>query len=68
VDGQPVDPVRGPWPLLAGTAGKPVELTVLTPGARPPGTPPILGENLPPQTPPTPPTSGAFSASACLAT
>jgi tricorn protease len=33
VDGQPVDPVRGPWPLLAGTAGKPVELTV-----RPSGT------------------------------
>jgi tricorn protease len=31
VDGQPVDPVRGPWPLLAGTAGKPVELTVLPP-------------------------------------
>jgi len=28
VDGQPVDPVHGPWPLLAGTAGKPVELTV----------------------------------------
>ncbi|HEV2251960.1 MAG TPA: PDZ domain-containing protein [Streptosporangiaceae bacterium] len=28
VDGQPVDPVRGPWPLLAGTAGKPVELSV----------------------------------------
>ena len=28
VDGQPVDPVRGPWPLLAGAAGKPVELTV----------------------------------------
>jgi tricorn protease len=28
VDGQPVDPVRGPWPLLAGTAGKPVELTI----------------------------------------
>jgi tricorn protease len=53
VDGQPVDPVRGPWPLLAGTAGKPVELTVLAPGGRPPGTPPILGENLPPQTPPT---------------
>jgi tricorn protease len=26
VDGQPVDPRRGPWPLLAGTAGKPVEL------------------------------------------
>ena len=29
VDGQPVDPVRGPWPLLAGTAGQPVELTIL---------------------------------------
>jgi tricorn protease len=28
VDGQPVDPVRGPWPLLAGAAGRPVELTV----------------------------------------
>jgi tricorn protease len=28
VDGQPVDPARGPWPLLAGTAGKPVELEV----------------------------------------
>ena len=28
VDGQPVDPVRGPWPLLAGTAGQPAELTV----------------------------------------
>jgi tricorn protease len=28
VDGRPVDPVHGPWPLLAGTIGKPVELTV----------------------------------------
>jgi len=28
VDGLPVDPVRGPWPLLVGTAGKPVELTI----------------------------------------
>lgn len=28
VAGQPVDPVAGPWPLLVGTAGKPVELTV----------------------------------------
>jgi tricorn protease len=28
VDGQPIDPMRGPWPLLAGTAGQPVELTV----------------------------------------
>jgi tricorn protease len=29
VDGRPVDPVHGPWPALAGTAGKPVELTIL---------------------------------------
>ena len=28
VDGQPVDPQRGPWPLLAGAAGKPVELKI----------------------------------------
>jgi tricorn protease len=28
VDGRPVDPLRGPWPLLAATAGKPVELTI----------------------------------------
>ncbi|HEX4399257.1 MAG TPA: S41 family peptidase, partial [Trebonia sp.] len=28
VDGRPVDPVYGPWPALAGTAGKPVELTI----------------------------------------
>jgi tricorn protease len=28
VDGLPVDPVTGPGPLLVGTAGKPVELTV----------------------------------------
>jgi tricorn protease len=28
VDGQPVAGQAGPWPLLAGTAGKPVELTV----------------------------------------
>ncbi|SEM52228.1 S41 family peptidase [Nonomuraea pusilla] len=28
VGGRPVDPVRGPLPLLAGTAGQPVELTV----------------------------------------
>ncbi|MFE7384136.1 S41 family peptidase [Streptomyces zhihengii] len=28
VDGRPVDPVRGPWPLLVGAAGSPVELTV----------------------------------------
>ena len=28
VDGRPVDPVHGPWPALAGTANKPVELTI----------------------------------------
>ncbi len=28
VDGRPVDPVLGPAPLLAGTVGKPAELTV----------------------------------------
>ncbi|CAM5622627.1 Tricorn protease OS=Streptomyces glaucescens OX=1907 GN=tri1 PE=3 SV=1 [Streptomyces glaucescens] len=28
VGGQPVDPVTGPGPLLVGTAGRPVELTV----------------------------------------
>ncbi|MFF4464878.1 S41 family peptidase [Streptomyces mirabilis] len=28
VAGQPVDPVAGPGPLLVGTAGKPVELTI----------------------------------------
>ncbi len=28
VDGHPVDPLTGPGPLLVGTAGKPVELTV----------------------------------------
>jgi len=38
VDGQPVDPVLGPAPLLAGTVGKPVELTIRPPsqsGTRP---------------------------------
>ncbi len=35
VDGQPVDPRRGPWPLLAGTAGLPVELTVRSGSADP---------------------------------
>jgi tricorn protease len=29
VDGQSVDPVHGPAPLLAGAAGKPVELTIV---------------------------------------
>jgi tricorn protease len=28
VDGRPLDPVHGPWPALAGTHGKPVELTI----------------------------------------
>jgi tricorn protease len=38
VDGRPVDPVHGPWPLLAGAAGKPVELTI-RPAAPDPGAP-----------------------------
>ena len=33
VDGRPVDPDRGPAALLAGTAGKPVELTLRRDGA-----------------------------------
>ncbi|HEX2820527.1 MAG TPA: PDZ domain-containing protein, partial [Streptosporangiaceae bacterium] len=49
VDGLPVDPVRGPWPLLAGTAGKPVELTVLASGGRPPQTL-LASGGRPPQT------------------
>ncbi|HEV2255074.1 MAG TPA: PDZ domain-containing protein, partial [Streptosporangiaceae bacterium] len=46
VDGQPVDPLRGPWPLLAGTAGQPVELTIVSGGTNPPGLPsrPASGE------------------------
>lgn len=32
VDGRPVDPVAGPMPLLAGSAGHPVELTVAPAG------------------------------------
>ncbi|MGA5704377.1 S41 family peptidase [Peterkaempfera bronchialis] len=32
VDGRPVDPVTGPMPLLAGTADRPVELTVAPAG------------------------------------
>ena len=32
VDGQPVDPVAGPAPLLVGAAGKPVELSVARDG------------------------------------
>jgi tricorn protease len=35
VDGRPLDPVLGPAPLLAGTVGKPVELTVRPQGADP---------------------------------
>jgi tricorn protease len=46
VDGQPVSPRRGPWPLLAGAAGKPVELTVLTRGDDPPE-PPLWGDRSP---------------------
>jgi tricorn protease len=36
VDGRPVDPVHGPGPLLAGTVGKPVELTVRSASAAEP--------------------------------
>ena len=36
VDGQPVDPAAGPWPLLAGSAEKPVELTVRSGADAPP--------------------------------
>jgi tricorn protease len=39
VDGRPVDPVLGPAPLLAGTVGKPVELTVLPGGTTPQDSP-----------------------------
>jgi tricorn protease len=61
VDGQPVDPRRGPWPLLAGTAGKPVELLLArrddppeppassSGGTHPPRPP--LGETHPPRPP-----------------
>ena len=62
VDGQPVDPRRGPWPLLAGMAGKPVEL-LLARGDDPPE-PPTLGGPVPPDPPsggnlpPTPPGGG----------
>ena len=52
VDGRPVDPVRGPAPLLAGTVGKPVEL-LLAGGGDPPE-PPALGGPIPPD----PPTGG----------
>ena len=59
VDGQPVDPVRGPWPLLAGTAGKPVEL-VLVPGGDPRDPPDPGGESSPPDPPdPAPGRRGA---------
>jgi tricorn protease len=40
VDGQPVDPLRGPWPLLAGTAGQAAELTVRSASSSPGGTHP----------------------------
>ncbi|MGW6866372.1 S41 family peptidase [Streptomyces sp. NPDC054901] len=35
VDGLPVDPATGPGPLLTGTAGHPVELTLRSPGGTP---------------------------------
>ena len=51
VDGQPVDSARGPWPLLAGTAGQPVELTLL-PGGSTPQDPPAHGGAVRPPIPP----------------
>ena len=44
VDGQPVDPRRGPWPLLAGTAGKPVGLTIRPRGGSGGSSPPEAAE------------------------
>ena len=52
-----IDVVHSATGLLADHASRGQwldALTVLAPGGRPPGIPPILGENLPPQTPPTP--------------
>lgn len=37
VDGRPVDPVRGPYPLLAGSGGTTVELTFTPPDGEPGG-------------------------------
>ncbi|MFX4293761.1 S41 family peptidase [Streptomyces bohaiensis] len=56
VNGHPVDPVTGPWPLLAGNGGSTVELTFLDPG---PGRPGPAGAAAP--DPPTAP-SGSSSA------
>ena len=53
VDGQPVDPRRGPWPLLAGAAGKPVEI-VLVRGDDPPEPSTLLAGGTTPQDPPAP--------------
>jgi tricorn protease len=57
VDGRPLDPVLGPAPLLAGTIGKPVELTVLPRGDDPPQTPPALSSSGGTH-PPGPPSGG----------
>ena len=51
VDGRPLDPMHGPRPLLAGTIGKPTELTLLPRGDDPPQTVLARGDD-PPQTPP----------------
>ncbi len=42
VDGHPVDPVTGPAPLLAGTAGRPVQLTVHPADGGPPRHPVVV--------------------------
>jgi tricorn protease len=45
VDGRPLDPVHGPWPALAGTHGKPVELTIKPADPSLVPHPPALGED-----------------------
>ncbi|HEY0933373.1 MAG TPA: S41 family peptidase, partial [Trebonia sp.] len=46
VDGRPLDPVHGPWPALAGTHGKPVELTIKPADPSLVPRPPAVGEDV----------------------
>ena len=60
VDGLRVDPVRGPWPLLAGTAGKPVELTIRSQSPATSAAAPAASDPAPPPPPgPAPPLPAA---------
>jgi tricorn protease len=65
VDGLPIDPIRGPWPLLAGTAGKPVELTVRPQPTAPTASsaPPDSSASSVPLNPSTPSASSDLAAS-----